>query len=78
MTGPEHFRAGEDALSRAAHLDPQADKESARLHTAILAEATAHFAAAEAACYGALVADGDLDGVSAEWKALLGVKADGE
>lgn len=78
MNGPEHFLAGEYKLQQVSHLDPGADKETARLHATQIAEAQAHFAAAQALCYGALVADGDLGEVSQAWQTLLGIKADGE
>jgi hypothetical protein len=74
MTGPEHFRAGEDKLSRASHLNLD-DGESARLHMAMCAEAQAHFAAATTLTYGAMVADSDIDGVSEQWAALLGIES---
>lgn len=78
MSGPEHFRAGEDALSRASHLDPQADKDASRLHAAVMAEAQTHFAAAQTAVWGLMAADADMGDTSREWAELLGVKADGE
>lgn len=82
LTGPEHFRAGEDALSRAKHLDPQGDKEAARLHAAVVAEAQAHFTAAQTLAFAALAAETVSEERLAEigngWSVLLGVKAAAE
>ena len=77
MTGPEHFRAGEYAMQQAGHLDPK-DAEDARLHAAQVAEAQAHFMAAQASVFAVMAADSDDDAIADEWAALLGVKADGE
>lgn len=75
-TGPEHFLAGEDKLSRASHLDPR-DEEDARLHAGMVAEAQAHFAAAQALAFAVLMAlDSDDDHIADGWSRLLGIKQD--
>lgn len=75
MTGPEHFRAGEYKLQQATHLDPKADKEDARLHAATVAEAQAHFTAAQAMAFATMAADNaEDDKVQGQWCALLGME----
>lgn len=78
MTGPEHFLAGEHALEESEMFDVRGRHCDIPMSDAYAARAAAHFAAAQALCYGALVADAEQDNVSQEWATLLGIRADGE
>jgi hypothetical protein len=78
MTGPEHFLAGEELLSRSELTELHRPEMLAQAQ-ALAAQAQAHFAAAQTLAFGLMAADGASGAVADSWRSLLGLdKADTE